>query len=297
MAAFEGRWSYENLQESADFLVERAGFVPKIAIICGSNLAFLTDDLTNTTQVKYEDIPYFPECTVPNHQSMLVFGYFDDITPVVIMKGRFHFFEGNPSWKAGIPSTVFKLMGVKYLITTSSVVGVNEKYKPGDIMMVKDHINMLGIAGSSPLRGPNDDRIGDRFPSMNEVYERKLRKQAVKIAVKLKINKKLRQGVYGYVCGPSLPTVAEMRMMSICGADVVGMSTVPEVTLAKHCELKVFAVCLVVEPGTFDYSWREARTTQNEAAVRAMYEPFNEFIKRLANFINEIPECTCGRNL
>uniref|UniRef100_A0A0C9RAJ2 purine-nucleoside phosphorylase n=1 Tax=Fopius arisanus TaxID=64838 RepID=A0A0C9RAJ2_9HYME len=150
-------YSFEMLLESAQYLLDRVSIRPKIGIICGSGMGSIADSLTDVKTFPYEEIPHFPSSTVKGHVGQLVFGYLEDV-PVMCMQGRFHYYEGYPLWKCSMPVRVMKLVGVSHLIATNAAGGLNSKYKVGDIMMVRDHVNMMGFAGNNPLQGPNDDR-------------------------------------------------------------------------------------------------------------------------------------------
>lgn len=186
------------------------------------------------------------------HHGKLVFGYLCGV-PVVCMKGRFHYYEGYPLWKCAMPVRVMKLVGVSYLIATNAAGGLNSNYKVGDIMLVRDHINIMGFAGNNPLQGPNDERFGPRFPPMNKAYDRELLNNAKQIAEEIGIGDTIHEGVYACLGGPNFETVAELRMLKMLGVDAVGMSTVHEVITAIHCNLKVVAFSLITNACITDY--------------------------------------------
>lgn len=186
------------------------------------------------------------------HVGKLVFGYLCGV-PVVCMKGRFHYYEGYPLWKCAMPVRVMKLLGVSYLIATNAAGGLNSKYNVGDIMLVKDHINIMGFAGNNPLQGPNDERFGPRFPPMNKAYDKDLLINAKKIAEDIEIDDTIHEGVYACLGGPNFETVAELRMLKMLGVDAVGMSTVHEVITAIHCNMSVIAFSLITNACITDY--------------------------------------------
>lgn len=187
------------------------------------------------------------------HVGKLVFGYLSGV-PVVCMKGRFHYYEGYPLWKCAMPVRVMKLLGVSYLIATNAAGGLNSKYNVGDIMLVKDHINIMGFAGNNPLQGPNDERFGPRFPPMNKAYDKELLANCKKVAVEVGIDKNaIHEGVYACLGGPNFETVAELRMLKMLGVDAVGMSTVHEVITAIHCNMSVIAFSLITNACITDY--------------------------------------------
>lgn len=241
--------SYESVSVSAEYLMKRTSHRPKIAIICGSGLAGLADLLTNAYVFNYSDIPNFPESTVPGHKSRMIFGLLDDI-PVMLMQGRFHAYEGYPLELCAMPVRVMKLCGISTLIVTNAAGGLNSTFKAGDIMVLKDHINMPGFTGMHPLRGPNDTRFGTRFFALNDCYDIRWRQLAQNVYKNIENQVpgqpgKLHEGVYTMLGGPNFETVAELRMLKICGVDAVGMSTIPEVLVARHCKMSVFAFSLI----------------------------------------------------
>ncbi|XP_072156148.1 purine nucleoside phosphorylase isoform X2 [Bemisia tabaci] len=256
-------YTYELIQQIAQYLLDRTNIRPKIGIICGSGLGNLADVITDSVSFPYHEIPHFPVSTVAGHVGRLVFGYLDGV-PIMCMQGRFHYYEGYPLWKCSMPVRVMKLVGVSHLIVTNAAGGLNPKYRAGDIMIMKDHINFLGFAGNNPLQGVNDERFGPRFPAMNRAYNASLRKAAHKIAKEMGIDKFVREGVYAVLGGPNFETIAELRMLRVCGVDAVGMSTVHEVLTAQHCDMKVFAFSLITNKCVMDYeSMAEANHEEN----------------------------------
>lgn len=231
---------------SASYCLQRTKHRPKIAIICGSGLAGLADLLEKRDIFPYADIPNFPVSTVPGHKSQLMFGLFEDV-PIMLMQGRFHAYEGYPLGQCAMPVRVMKLIGIEKLIVTNAAGGLNPAFKAGDIMLLKDHINMPGFTGMHPLRGPNDGRFGSRFFALNDCYEKRWRVMARDIHNNLGKDAPgtLHEGVYTMLGGPNFETVAELRMLKICGVDAVGMSTIPEVLVARHCGINVFAFSLI----------------------------------------------------
>ncbi|XP_023280188.1 purine nucleoside phosphorylase-like isoform X2 [Seriola lalandi dorsalis] len=204
---------------------------------------------------KYSDIPNFPRSTVHGHAGQLVFGTLKG-KPCVCMQGRFHLYEGYPIQKITLPMRIFKLMGVETMILTNAAGGLNQDYKVGDVMIIKDHINMPGFAGINPLAGPNDDRFGVRFPCMSDAYNRELRQLAHDVAAELGYDF-LKEGVYSVVGGPSFETIAECRMLHRLGADAVGMSTAHEVIVARHAGMRCFALSLISNRAVMDYDSQE----------------------------------------
>lgn len=200
--------------------------------------------MTESKVIPYEEIPDFPKSTVQGHQGALVFGELDGV-PTVAMKGRLHPFEGYPLWLCAMPVRVMKLLGIETLIVTNAAGGINPQYKTGDLMVIKDHISIPGFAGNNPLRGPNDERWGPRFPPMNRAYTQKHRDTIKSLAKKLDMDSFMREGVYCMFGGPCYETVAEVKYIRQMGGDAVGMSTIHEIIVAAHCGLNVLAISLI----------------------------------------------------
>ncbi|XP_052008858.1 purine nucleoside phosphorylase 6 [Xyrauchen texanus] len=252
----ECSYSYEDYKETADWLFAHTDIRPKVAIICGSGLGGLADMLDNKTVFPYDKIPRFPYSTVQGHKGQLVFGELNG-KQCVCMQGRFHFYEGYNIAMVTYPVRVFFLLGIETLIVTNASGGLNPKFKVGDIMLIKDHINMPGFAGQNPLCGRNEDRFGVRFPCMSDAYDRDLAQLARKIAEQLGCASFLQEGIYCMLAGPSYETIAECRVLQMLGADAVGMSTVPEVVVARHCGLRVFGLSLITNKVVTDYDSKE----------------------------------------
>lgn len=230
---------YEQLQEALSFLKEKASFQPKFGIILGTGLGQLADDIQVSTSISYKDIPHFPVSTVESHKGQLVFGHLDGI-PVVAMVGRFHYYEGYSMKEVTFPVRVLKLLGIDLLVISNAAGGTNPDYQAGDIVFVRDHINMQP---ENPLRGPNDERLGIRFPDMLATYDRQLNAKAIAIAKSNGI--RTHEGVYYGLQGPNLETPAEYQFIHRVGGDLVGMSTIPEVLVARHMNLAVFVLSVV----------------------------------------------------
>nr|CAD7398031.1 unnamed protein product [Timema cristinae] len=214
-------YTYDVLQEIAQSLMTRTKIKPKVGIILGTGLGPVADLMMDRTIIPYQDIPHFPLSTTPGHQGELVFGTLGTV-PVICMKGRFHFFEGYPAWQCAMPIRVMKLLGVTYLIASNAAGALKEGYKVGDIMLIKDHINLLGMMGNSPLRGVNDERFGVRFPPMNRAYHKSLLETAKQVAREMGIEQDVHEGVYVCVGGPQFETIAEVNLLKILGCDAVG---------------------------------------------------------------------------
>lgn len=211
----------------------------KIAVILGSGLGAFDEALSDTREIAYSDIPGFPRTTVPGHAGKFITGQYRG-TRVMLMSGRFHSYEGWDMRDVTLPVRVMALMGVETLIVTNAAGGVNTSYSPGDLMLISDFINLSGL---NPLRGENLDAFGVRFPDMSHAYDESLRNIAKSAASKLDIT--LREGVYCWMNGPCYETPAEIRMIRILGADAVGMSTVPETIVARHCGMRVLGVSCI----------------------------------------------------
>ncbi|CAL8293472.1 unnamed protein product [Boreogadus saida] len=246
------RCSYEDYEATADWLRSQTEQRPKVAIICGSGLGGLAEQLENRVVIPYKDIPNFPQTTVEGHQGQLVFGTLEG-HQCVCMQGRFHTYEGYDVYKVTYPVRVFSLLGVRTLVVTNAAGGLNSSFSVGDIMLIKDHINMPGLVGNNPLCGPNDDRFGVRFPCMSDAYDRDLLALAQQTAEGQGIGAFVHQGVYCMVGGPTFESIAEGRALRTLGADAVGMSTALEVVVARHCGLRVLGFSLITNMVVTDY--------------------------------------------
>jgi len=212
---------------------------PKVAIILGSGLGVLAEDIENAVKIPYSEIPNFPVSTVSGHAGELIIGTINNVD-IIAMNGRVHFYEGHSLEEVIFPIRIFALLGVETLILTNAAGGINTGYVPGAFMVIKDHINFGGV---SPLRGKNLDEFGVRFPDMTEVYNRDLMEKLK--AVVYRVTQKRYEGVYAYMQGPHYETPAEIRMLRTLGADAVGMSTVPEAIVARHCGINVVGISCI----------------------------------------------------
>ncbi|KAL0822557.1 hypothetical protein ABMA28_004600 [Loxostege sticticalis] len=280
-------YSYETLVETANFLLSRTSVRPRIGVICGSGMGSywkegsLAENITDPECIPYEEIPNFPVSTVEGHHGRLVFGKLEGV-PVVAMQGRFHYYEGYPLWKCCLPVRVMKLIGVQTLIATNAAGGLNPNYKVGDLMIVRDHINMMGFAGNNPLHGPNDERFGPRFPPMNKAYNLEYRKIAKEVAKEQGIDNIVREGVYTCLGGPNFETVAELNMLKMVGVDAVGMSTVHEVIIARHCDMKVFGLSLITNECVTSYDHdSEANHEEVLDVGRMRQDTLRQYVSRL----------------
>lgn len=212
---------------------------PVVGVVLGSGLGGLSEDIDNLQTVPFNQIPGFPHARVAGHAGNLLFGQLHGVQ-LVAMQGRVHYYEGHPMEKVVFGIRLMKLLGARTLITTNAVGAVNKSYEVGDLVMITDHINLLG---DHPLRGPNDDELGPRFYDMSNAYDPKLREALKAVAQKLKIG--LHEGIYAACMGPSYETPAEIRMLRSFGADTVGMSTVPEIQAGRHMDMRCLAVSLI----------------------------------------------------
>lgn len=278
-------YSYEEYRETADWLLAHTDFRPKVAIICGSGLGGLADLLDHKTVFPYEKIPRFPKSTVQGHKGQLVFGELNG-KQCVCMQGRFHFYEGYNVATVTYPVRVFFLLGVETLIVTNAAGGLNPEFKVGDIMLIKDHINLPGFAGQNPLCGRNEDRFGVRFPCMSDAYDRDLARLARKTAEELGCASFLQEGIYCMLAGPSYETIAECKALQMLGADAVGMSTVPEVVIARHCGVRVFGLSLITNKVVTDYDSKE-RTNHEEVleTTRMRTEGLQKIVSHLVKIM------------
>ncbi|MDN3668398.1 purine-nucleoside phosphorylase [Echinicola jeungdonensis] len=231
----------KKIQEAVHHIKDNYSGKPEIGIVLGTGLGQLIDHIKINCQINYGDIPFFPLSTVETHSGQLIFGEMCGKT-VVAMKGRFHYYEGYDMKEVTFPIRVLKELGIEKLIVSNAAGGLDPDFKVGDIMVIKDHIDLFP---ENPLRGQNLDGFGVRFPDMSEPYDQKLIQKAKEIS--LEKNVKLREGVYAGVQGPNLETKAEYRYLRTIGADAVGMSTVPEVIVARHMELPVFAISAITD--------------------------------------------------
>lgn len=233
----------ERVRRSADFVRSRWPYTPDAAIILGTGLGKLAETIEQPTIIEYPEIPDFPVSTVESHAGRLLCGTLAG-KRVIAMQGRFHRYEGYNLQQVTFPVRVLRELGAKTLIVSNACGVVRPDWHPGDLMLIADHINLLG---DNPLIGPNDDRLGPRFPDMSQPYDEALRSLAREVARELGIGNRLREGVYVAVSGPTLETRAEYRMVRELGADVVGMSTVPEVIVAVHGGMRVLGISIITD--------------------------------------------------
>jgi len=230
---------YNNILESAEFIKGKISNIPKTAVMMGTGLSSIVEIIQSKEEIAYKDIPHFPQSTVQSHKGRLVVGSIKD-TAILVLAGRWHYYEGYGTKELTFPIRVLKMMGVENIIFTNVSGSVNPTYNAGDLVIINDHINAIP---DHPLRGENDDRLGPRFPDMMKTYDGELRKKIKVKADQLDIS--IADGIYYGLQGPSLETPAEYVMINRMGADMVGMSTVPEVIVAKHSGMKIAAISII----------------------------------------------------
>ena len=265
---------WNQVQETVNYIKEKTNFSPEYGVILGSGLGSFTDDIKIEFSLPYSEIPNFPISTVQGHKGALVFGTIGQ-KKVVAMQGRFHYYEGYSMKEVTFPVRVMKYLGVEKLIVSNASGGVNANYLVGDIVIIKDHINLMP---DHPLRGINDERFGPRFVNMSEPYSRKMISKAKELAKNLHIE--VKDGVYLGLQGPTFETLSEYRMVKILSADCVGMSTVPEVIVARHMNLETFGISVITDIGNEDSIGTITHAEVLEAAQKA--EP------KVRNLIKEL---------
>lgn len=268
------------IQQAYRYLQDHINNPPTIGLILDSGLGILADEIKQASNIPYEAIPHFPTTTVQGHQGQMVIGELQG-KQVIAMQGRFHYYEGYTMEQVVLPIRVMQKLGVKTLIVTNAAGGINRDFQPGDLMIIKDHINFFG---DHPLIGPNDDQIGPRFPDMSQAYDPEYIQLALTIAKNLDIP--VQTGTYIGVSGPSYETPAEINMFQIFGADAVGMSTVPEVITARHAQMRVLGIScisnmaagILAEPLSHD----DVIATTRQVQAR--------FLKLIKEIIKQMPE-------
>jgi purine-nucleoside phosphorylase len=265
---------WNQVQETVSYIKSKTNFAPEYGVILGSGLGSFTDDILIEFTLPYSEIPNFPVSTVEGHKGALVFGTIGT-KKVVAMQGRFHFYEGYSMKEVTFPVRVMKFLGIEKIIVSNASGGVNPNYKVGSIVIIKDHINMMP---EHPLRGKNDERFGPRFVNMSEPYSKSMIVKAKELAQNLNIE--VQDGIYLGLQGPTFETLSEYRMVKILGADCVGMSTVPEVIVARHMDMECFGISVITDMGDEDNIEEVNHEEVLKAAVKA--EPFvRKLIKEL----------------
>lgn len=239
------------IDEAAQAIQKRTSQRPRVAIILGSGLNGLADSVDRADIIPYGDLPNFPVSTVEGHAGRFVIGELEGQT-VLVMQGRIHYYEGYSMGQVTLPVRIMQRMGIEFMIVTNAAGGVNSDFQPGDVMLITDNLNLMGMSGLNPLMGPNLDEIGPRFPDMSQVYDKALSDLARKAARENNIT--LREGVYAGLSGPSFESPADLRFLRMAGADAVGMSTVPEVIVARHGGMRVLGLSGISNKANLDGS-------------------------------------------
>ncbi|MCA1200531.1 purine-nucleoside phosphorylase [Priestia flexa] len=268
------------IHTAATYIQGKTTIQPTIGLILGSGLGVLADEVQDAVKIPYNDIPEFPVSTVEGHAGQLVIGTIQDV-PVIAMQGRFHFYEGYSLEKVTFPVRVMKELGIETIIVTNAAGGINESYNPGDLMLISDHINNFG---TNPLIGPNDSELGVRFPDMSTAYCPKLRALAKDVASELNIA--VQEGVYVGNTGPTYETPAEVRMLRVVGGDAVGMSTVPEVIVARHAGLRVLGISCIsnMAAGVLDQPLHHDEVIETTEKVK------KQFLALVKEVVKQIPQ-------
>lgn len=240
---------YEQIKTIADVIRSKINLQPRVALILGSGLGALAEAVQYRTVVPYASLPAWPVATVPGHAGRLVIGQLEGQN-VMVMQGRLHYYEGYSMAQTTLPVRVMQALGVEILLVTNAAGAVNPAYEPGDLMMIVDHLNLIGMAGLNPLRGLNLEEFGPRFPDMSRAYDRDLCQAARLVAAQRQL--KLHEGVYACLAGPSFETPADLRFLRLAGVDAVGMSTVPEVTVARHGGTRVLGISGISNKANLD---------------------------------------------
>ena len=271
-------FDYDYFKKSADYILSKVNFKPEIAMILGSALGGLSAEIEEQVVIDYKDIPNFLLSTVESHAGKLILGKLQGKN-VICMSGRFHYYEGYDFEQLVIPVRVFKLLGVTTVIITNAAGAVNAAYKPGDIMLISDHIKLMG---ASPLRGPNIQEFGPRFFDVTDMYTKSSRELAKRCAAK--IGQKLQEGVYMFMPGPQYETPSEVRMIRMLGGDAVGMSTVTEALTAAHCGMKALGLSLITNmaAGVLD---QPVTSEEVDEAGAAASKSFKVFIREIVREI------------
>jgi len=268
----------DRINNAYDYIKKLLSAKPEIGIILGTGLGTLADHIENRIIIDYKDIPQFPVSTVEGHAGRFIFGDLEG-KKVLAMQGRFHYYEGYSMKEVTLPIRVMKKLGIDILILTNACGGLNEAFSPGDLMLIKDHINLMG---DNPLIGPNLSEFGPRFPDMSQVYNPQFIEICKNIASKLNIN--IQEGVYAAISGPYYLSKAELRMLIKIGADAVGMSTVPEAIAARHCNIKILGLSCITDMAIPDTL--VSLTHEEVLRVAELTKP--QFINLLKQFIKEV---------
>ena len=270
--------NYDKISAAAEYIRARVSIHPTVGLVLGSGLGGYADTLEDAVRISYSEIPNFPVPTIPGHSGALVFGKKSG-REVVVLQGRIHYYEGLPQQEITLPIRVLSLLGVKTVVLTNACGGVNLNFKPGDLMLISDHIN---YSGANPLIGPNMDEFGPRFPDMSDLYTASLRAKIREKAHEAGIS--LQEGVYAMYSGPNFETPAEIRMFRMMGADTVGMSTVPEAIVAGHCGMQVAGVSCITNmaAGILPVKLTHEEVTETADRVKQVFTKLIDLIVEIA---------------
>lgn len=257
----------ERIQQTREYMLSKVDQCPTIGLILGSGLGVLAEEIENPIYISYDEIPHFPVSTVAGHKGRMVIGELKG-KRVIVMQGRFHYYEGHSIEAVTYPIRVMKAIGVKQIIVTNAAGGINTNFNPGDLMIIQDHIN---LTSQNPLIGLNEVEFGERFPDMSAAYSKKLIGLALDVAAKEKIN--VVEGVYVGMLGPSYETPAEIKFLGLVGADAVGMSTVPEVIVARHSGLEVLGISCIsnMAAGISEHSLTHDEVIETTEMIKAQF--------------------------
>ena len=275
----------EQINQAAVFIRSRiGGRLPVIGLVLGSGLGDLADDVQDAVSIDFGDVPHFPVSTVEGHAGRFVVGQLEGKT-VIVMQGRFHYYEGYPMRKVAAPIYVMHKLGVQSVVITNAAGGMNRAFRPGDLMLICDHINMTG---DNPLIGKNDLELGPRFPDMSEAYNKSYRELAHRISSHIRdddgVPLELQEGVYCGISGPSYMTPAELTMLAMLGGDAVGMSTVAEVIAARHCGMKVLGISCITDMAIGE----ELEPLTHEQVMETANRTKPKFASLVKSFIREV---------
>lgn len=267
----------DTIEAAVKAVRKKTDIVPEVAMVLGSGLGSLADEVTNAVEVPFSEIPGFAVSTVHGHVGALVLGYLEG-RPVAVLRGRVHFYEGYPMERIVLPVRMMHALGAKTLVVTNASGGINPSFKVGDLMLMRDHINLMG---TNPLIGPNDDKLGPRFPPMSGAYCQELQDLARSVAAKN--NFTLAEGVYCALTGPSYETPAEIHMLSVLGADAVGMSTAPETIAAVHCGMRVLGISCIT-----NVLHNGPSKDNHESVLKAAAEAHPRFVNLVRGVVREM---------
>lgn len=270
-------FTLEEIEQVAQAIRGKTTLQPRVGMILGSGLGSLAESVEDAVKIPYQDLPSWPVSTVSGHKGQLVIGELEN-QPVVVMQGRVHYYEGYSMPHVGLPVRVLQRLGIESLIVTNAAGAVNPNFEPGDLMLITDHLNLIGMTGLNPLRGPNIEEIGPRFPDMSQAYDRQLADLARRVATENDVF--LHAGVYVCLAGPSFETPADLRFLLNSGVDAVGMSTVPEVIVARHGGIRVLGISGISNKANLD---GETTTTHEEVLAAG-----EEIVPKLTTLIRGV---------